>query len=467
MFEKFTTWVRGLWEKLMLTRSAIQNVFKIEVPVSDAMTQAIDLWSDLYSNQAPWLINDIVSLNLPVAIASEIARITTVEAECEITGSVRADWLQIQIEKVLDELREQAEYGVALGGMIFKPYVDDDGEIIVDYAKADAFYPVEFSADGKLRGAIFVDQRQKGDQWYTKFEYHQMVGRNCVIKNLAFRSTSEQSLGAQVPLNSIEDWGKLLPEATIKNVDRPLFSYFRFPVANNIDRSSPLGVSCYARAVDLIQQADKLWSNFLWEFESGQRALYVDVLAFEKDVDGNPKLPNKKLYRTIDGGGQEDALFEDWSPTFRQADLLMGLDSILKRIEFSCGLAYGTLSDPTLIEKTATEILSAKQRTYAMVIDTQKALQDALEDLVYAIDIWATLNNLAPKGTYETTYSFDDSVVVDKEAQFRSDLTLVNVGIMSKVEFRMRNFKESEEVAKLAINGAVAEQPVMEFPGGE
>jgi len=464
MFESITTWIRGLWEKIMLTRDTIKTVFKIDPPVSDAMSRAIEYWSKLYANQAPWLTTDIVSLNLPVAIASEIARITTIEAKVEITGSPRADWLNVEMEEVMDSIREQAEYGVALGGMIFKPYINDDGKVIIDYVKADAFYPVEFGPNGEMRGAIFVDKRQIGQYWFTKFEYHQMTGKNCLVKNMAFKSSSANDLGSQVSLTSVADWSLLMPEATIQNIDKPLFAYFRFPVANNIDRSSKLGVSCYARAVDLIQQADKQWSNFLWEFESGQRALYVDVLAFGKDPDGKPVLPNKKLYRTIDAGGQEDALFKDWSPTFRQADLLMGLDSIMKRIEFSCGLAYGTLSDPTMIEKTATEILSAKQRTYAMVVDTQKALEDSLKDLIYAIDIWATLSNLVPMGTYEATFTFDDSIVVDKEAQFRKDLTLVNTAIMSKIEFRMRNFGESEIKAKEMIGLATSEQPVLEFP---
>ena len=55
------------------------------------------------------------------------------------------------------------------------------------------------------------------------------------------------------------------------------------PLANNIDTSSPLGASIYSRAVDLIKQADQQWTDFLWEFESGKRALYTDPMAFEKD----------------------------------------------------------------------------------------------------------------------------------------------------------------------------------------
>jgi A118 family predicted phage portal protein len=196
----------------------------------------------------------------------------------------------------------------------------------------------------------------------------------------------------------------------------------------------------------------------LWEFESGQRALYADELAFGKDKDGKPILPNKRLYRSLDMGGQADDLFKEWTPTLREENILRGLDAILKRIEFACGLAYGTLSDPQTVDKTATEIKTSRQRSYATVVDTQKAVQKAMDDLLYAMDTWATLSKLAPKGKYTATYDFDDSVIVDKDAQFQQDLRLVQSGIMSPVEFRMRNFGEDEETAKQKIAEAKAGQ---------
>lgn len=447
----------------MLTRDTIKNVFGVESPEQDVMTRAIELWAQMYSNQSPWLKeNEIYSLNLAAVIASEVARTVTIESSVDLGEGPRAAFLQPLMNQVMDEIREQAEYGIALGGMVFKPYIDRNNRIVIDYVKADSFYPMESNSNGTITAGIFVDKRQIRNKWYTRFEYHQMVENGCQITNIAYRSDSENTLGVQVPLTSVPEWAALLPQATITNITKPLFAYFRYPLANTIDSESRLGVSCYARAVDLIQQADRLWSNFLWEFESGQRALYVDVLAFGKDGDNKPVLPNKRLYRTLDAGGQEDALFKDWSPNFRQADLLAGLDAILKRIEFSVGLAYGTLSDPQEVARTATEIMSSRQRTYATVVDTQKALEDSLRDLIWAIDQWATIGNLAPSGVYDpdlATFYFDDSVIVDKDMQFQSDLRLVGAGIMSKWEFRVRNLGEEEAVAKEKIAAVTAETP--------
>ena len=85
----------------------------------------------------------------------------------------------------------------------------------------------------------------------------------------------------------------------------------------------------------------------------------------------------------------------------------------MKRIEFQCGLAYGTLSDPQNVDKTATEIMASKQRSYSTVKSIQHALQVALDDLLYAMNAYADLYQLAPAGSYTAVYNWDDSIVND------------------------------------------------------
>jgi A118 family predicted phage portal protein len=271
---------------------------------------------------------------------------------------------------------------------------------------------------------------------------------------------AQNVLGSKCPLTEVAAWADLQEQATITGNHKPLFGYFKYPMANNIDPASPLGISCFARVVDLIKQADAQWDNFLWEFESSKRALFVDALAFGKDASGKPILPDLRLYRTLSGVADlgKEEFFEEWSPDIREQSILNGLDAILRRIEFSSGIAYGTLSNPATVDKTATELKIAQQRSFATVTDTQKALQDCLEDLLYAMDIWVTLSNLVPKGQVDVAYDWDDSVIVDRDAQFTQDLRLVTTTIMSKVEFRMRNFGEDLETATQKIADASSEQ---------
>lgn len=460
MFAKILQWIREVVNK-MLNPSSVKSALNVQPLLSSLMTDALQKWAAMYVNQSPWLTGDIKSLNLPAAIASEVARSVTIEMEMQITGSPRADFLALQMGTVLNNLRTYTEYATAKGGLMFKPYPKGNG-LAVDYVQADMFYPIAFDANGKMTACVFADTKIMGQVFYTRFEHHAMAPDGYHITNTVYRSTTKETLGNKCPLTDVADWAELLPEATITGIERPLFAYFRIPFANNIDPTSPLGVSIYARAVDLIKQADQQWTDFLWEFESGKRALYTDPLAFKKDPNtGKPVLPDKRLYRLLDIQGKIDnkGLFEEWTPTLRETNLLNGLDAILRKIEFNCGLSYGILSNPDTIQLTATEIRAGKQRYYATVTDIQKSLQDALDDLLYAMDVWTTLANLSPVGTFTPNYVWDDSIVSDADTQYQQDSQTVTMNAMPKYVFLMRNYGLDEVTAKKWVEESQSATP--------
>jgi A118 family predicted phage portal protein len=473
-FQKILEWIRRI---LGMDQNTVKTALRVDVAISQPMATALQTWCLVYANTPAWgsKENGIYSMGIGPAVPSEIARAVTIEMKVEVSGSERADYLAAQIEPIIGKLRQQVEYGCAKGGLIMKPYVSGD-QILIDFVQADQFYPVSFDSKQTMTACVFADQKTVGDKYFTRLEYHNMqdmvvdgvASKGCVIKNQAFKSTTKDTLGSQIKLTEVDTWADLEPEATITGIDKPLFAYFKFPSANNIDSTSPLGVSCFARATSgdkcLIQQADEAYSQFLWELDSAQRALYVDVAAFKPDENGKPYLPNKRLYRTLNASGNvgEEELFHDWSPTMREVNYLNGLDAILRKIEFTCGLAYGTLSNPQTIDKTATELKIAQQRSYATITDTQKSLQDALEQLLWAMDTWATIEGLSPEGVYTAVYDFDDSIVVDKDSQFAQDMRLLD-RVISPIEFRVRNFGENEATATAAIAKMEAGKPKVDI----
>lgn len=243
------------------------------------------------------------SLNLPAAIAAEVARAVTIEMQVRISGSVRADFLAGQMARVTGKLRQGTEFGAAKGGLMLKPYVSGES-LAVDFVQADQFYPLAFDANGEMTACVFADVKTIGQANFTRLETHAMTGDGYRISNRAFRSTAWDAPGHEVPLATVPAWAALQEEAVIVQISRPLFAYFRMPFANNIDPASPLGVSYYARAVDLIEQVDRQWIELLWEFESAHRVLYTDPAAFQKDKNGLPIMPNRRLYRTLDLNGK-------------------------------------------------------------------------------------------------------------------------------------------------------------------
>jgi A118 family predicted phage portal protein len=465
LFEKTIDFIKKVVRRLFPIAS-LEKAFNVEINADSLMMTNINLWANMYEDKPPWLSDTVSSMGLPASVANELARLVTLEVDSKITGDgARAKYLEEQYRPVIDSIRRYTEYACAKGGLVFKPYVDGN-RIIVDYIQADNFYPVDFGSNGEITTAIFVEQKTVGDNYYTRLEYHSFNGTQEIIKNRAYMSSVKESLGKEVSLNTVDTWKDLQEEAVVNGINKPLFAYFKIPMANNVDTYSPLGVSVFSRAVDLIKEADKQYSRTLWEYEGSELAVHVDITAFKRDKDGNSILPSGKerLYKMLDVESK-DAFYNVFSPAIRNESHHTQLNKLLRNIEFNCGLAYGTLSDPESVALTATEVKQSKQRSYSTVTDIQKALQEALEHLVYIMDTYATIYKLAPSGSYEVSFTWDDSIVIDAESERARDLQEIRDGIMSKVEYRMKWYGEDEKTAteKVAKVKMLSDDEIMEF----
>ncbi|MCJ0494729.1 phage capsid protein, partial [Clostridioides difficile] len=371
MFDGLKNAIRGVINKLF-NKSSIQNELKVDIAVSDKMSRAIDLWMAMYKNKAPWLNETTKSLNLPSAISSEVARLVTLELESEIVGN---DFLNEQYQEVLKDIRKYCEYACVAGGLVFKPYIGRN-KIEVDYVQASNFFPVEYSSTGDITSAIFSEIKVKGDIKYTRLEYHNWTSTSYTISNYAYKSNTARligysnDLGKRIRLSDVPEWAELSEELVLEGIERPLFAYFKIPQANSLENSSALGVSVFSRAVDLIKEADKQYSRILWEYEATEIAIDADSSMFRRNANGEYEVPHgkKRLYRMLemeDG----DNKWNVFSPAIRDSSLYAGLNQLLRKIEFNCGLSYGIISDAQEIEKTATEIKTSKQRLYSTVKD--------------------------------------------------------------------------------------------------
>ena len=518
----------------------IEKSLNISPTISMRMTKAISLWSDMYGDRSPWVHEPsaedptrVVSLGLPAMIASEKARTALIELASEITtpmkeveienpnyapaepdelGNIipsnepkfikdeipkgpteRATYLNSQYKKLKRQLRKQIEYGVAKGGLVFKPYIveaeagigignnefnvstdetssdkiDARYSIEFDYIQADSFLPLTFDAAKRITEAAFIQSKIEQNVIYRRLEYHKWENNTVTIINKAFKATNisdniqnssiELDLGEEVPLTDIPEWSALQPKTTIANVDRPLFAYFRMPEANTVDTVSPLGVSGFSRAVNLIRDADYQYSRLLWEYEAGEMAINVDRDAFTwmtddgSNTNGHSEIGKmqSRLYRRMDISDGE--LFEPFAPPLRDNNYIEGLNAILMRIEDVCGISRGTLSDSIDIARTATELKILKQRSYQTNADIQEAIQHTLEDVIYIMNTYCDLYDITPPGEYDVNFEWDDSLIVDTDAELEKRIVLQQNGIVSKVENRMWYFGETERQAQEAL----------------
>ena len=520
MFSQIWTKLKEVLRKMIKPKN-IEEVLSVMPAISSDMVDRIELWGDMYENHAPWLHEatfdnpvTVKSLGLPQLIASEKARTALLEFQSEITSplrevinddrskiynpknlvpnvehknNARAEYLNKQYKKLKRQLRRQLEYGIAKGGLVIKPYVVfntpqtsedvgkgtkvldasklDKANLEFDFVQADAFFPLSFDGSGNVTEAAFIQRKISQELVYSRLEYHKYENNVATIINKAYESSDKEmqynstSLGREVPLSKVPEWADLEPKTVIVNVDRPLFAYFRMPEANTVDTRSPLGVSGFDKAVDLIKDADMQYSRLLWEFEGSELAVDIDRNALKPEtiIDDNgdvrvvstPGILQQRLFRKLDLG--DDDTYNVFAPQIRDESILNGLNAILMHIEDVSGLSRGTISDATNEARTATELKILKQRSFQSNAEIQAALQTTLEDVVYIADVYCTLYELTPPGEYEVSFEWDDSILVDVESELGKRITLLNNGLDGKVETRMWYHGETESQAREAL----------------
>ena len=448
LFEKVIEKIKGVIRK-MFPAKTLKRVIGKDMAISQQMIEKIELWSSMYRGQAPWVDGQIDSLQIEQGICREFSNVCLNEMESKVSN----EKLDAIYQMAIRDLNENLQAGIGFGSFCIKPLGGDS----VEYVTADRFVPLSFDARGRLTSVVFIQVKRIGEEsFYLRFESHEWkLDKTLHIQNKAYHTSDISSIGRQVSLASVDEWADLPEDVMYYGVERPDFGYYRNPIRNEVD-SSFCGVSIYDSSVALIRKTDTQFGRLDWEFESGERAVHVDITALQAVpvVDGKgkskyvlPKL-DKRLYRGLNltkAGGEE--LFQEYSPEFRDESIVNGLNAYLRRIEFNVSLSYGDLSDVADVEKTAAEAKIAKKRKYNMVTAIQQNLKECLEDLVYAL---AFYNGMTQSG-YEFTCSFKDSILVDEETERQQDRQDVSMGVMPLWEYRMKWYGEDEATAKAAV----------------
>ncbi|MGN0615110.1 phage portal protein [Ruminococcus flavefaciens] len=413
---------------------------------SSATARAIELWSRMYRGHAPWNSSNTKSSGVASSIASEAARLITIELKGELTGS---EALSAEFDKLLPKLRRFVEYGTAKGSLVIKPIVVD-GAITTQFIQADRFFPLRWDSSGNLIRCAFADQLRDGNTIYTLLEIHSFENGVLTVQNRLYRSGYDGLLGKRVPLSAVDKWAKLDDEGKFTGIDRLPFGLFNCPIANNIDEDSPMGVSVYSRAVELICEADKRYSGESWEYESKETAVHIgsSMLRYDKEQDKYiyPGGRNE-LYRAveIDSGAVDKPCLEVYSPEIRHEAYKSGWNEQLRRIEFACNLAYGTISDPNSVDRTATEIEASKQRSYTFICDCQKALETALYEWAEGAAFWLALSG--QNSAYDMKLEWGDGILANPDAERDEDRKDLANGTLRPEEYRAKYRNETVEEA--------------------
>lgn len=452
----------------MLFKSKAEEEFKVKDITSPEMEGIIKVCASIYKGDPYWVNKEdnIKTINFAKALCSETARLTTLAIKIQIGGSARATWLQEQIDKAYFKLRHWVEYGCAYGTIIIKP-----NESGFDVFTPFDFIVTECDSNGNITGIVFKDSYEENDKCYTRLEYHRFVETQTengkfypyYVSNRAYVSQSSESQGQPIPLSKTK-WANLMSDTPPitkegdQRLDGPMFGVFRTPQANNVDMSSPLGLSVFAEAIEELKDLDVAYSRNSEEiFDSQRIVLADDRLMYESGKNlkkrGNPAVKLARFVKNVFGNSQEE-FYQEINPQLNTDTRLSGINALLSQIGYKCGFSNGyfVFNESTGIQ-TATGVEAEQQRTIQFVKDVRDKLENCLDGAIYGMSIYADLYALAPIGSYEVVYDFGE-ITYNREEDRARWWNYVIQGKVPAWQYFVKFEGMTEEEAKKMVNEA-------------
>ena len=496
-------------------------------------------WKLIYRGlYKPWHLVPVTAVGAKTGEHRELYRLNTAKAVCaELAGLVWGEECEVHVstngyteqknedgvtinpdplnEFVQDVLRGNAfgekaqeiiEQSLALGGAAVKTWhevrrdsegneVPDSGRIKLGYCMADQFVPISWD-NARIREGVFISRVAKRGWYYTRLEWHRWDGQTYTITNELYKSeiqrgaegNNQDILGVRCPLAELYPF---LDEETVVPVEDSLFTYWRTPIANNLDDNSPLGVSVYGNALETLHAIDICYDSFVQEFRLGKKKIIVPARFLRAVVDPTTGRqvryydPNDETYVGVaDDDGT--AGIHDVSMELRVDEHVAALNALLSILCLQLGFSANTFSFDECQGgiKTATEVVSENSKTFKTIKTVQNQLAPAFEHIIrniidvavlYGVEWQGRSVESLAAGGYEVNVVFDDGVTQDRQTNLNEGVMLVGAGLLSKFTFLTdkkygQGLTEKEAVAELerikAENGTTVNEDQLRLFGG-
>ena len=465
----------------MFFKKQAEEDFNIQAAEFPEMESLINRCANIYRGAPEWLDDEdnIKTINFAKTVCSETARLTTLAIGIQIGGSARATWLQKQINKVYFQIRHWVEYGCAYGTVFIKP----NGESLDVFTPADVMI-VDYD-NQEIKGIIFKDSYTVGRKYYTRLEYHRFAEITIdgvttypyYVSNRAYVSKSPQSIGNKIDLKQTK-WADLMADtppilkANGEKLDGPLFGVLRTPQANNVDISTPLGLPVFAEGIEELGDIDVAYSRNAGEIKDSQKiALLDDRLLMPSGTPVSAMSPRgmenrrneMKLPHYVKNvfGQDEKEFYQEINPQLNTDARLAGINALLSQLSYKCGFSSGyfVFNEKTGMV-TATQVEADDRRTIQFIKDVRDKLEDCLNGVIYALNVFADLYDLTPVGVYETTYDFGD-ITYNREEDRARWWQYVVQGKVPAWLFFVKFEGMTEEDAKAMVEEAQPDEPTL------
>lgn len=233
----------------------------------------------------------------------------------------------------------------------------------------------------------------------------------------------------------------------------PWFAIFK-PNINENQVEQPSGQSIFANAIDHLQGIDTTYDGLVNELELGRMRIFLqaDLTRFDDSGERKPAIDfNDGVYYALPTAfGDDKAMIHDFAPTLRTASFIESLQEELNMLSISCGLGAGFYVLKNVgTAMTATAIYAGNQDLYRSTKKHEMNIEKVIRNFLRAVN--STQFSNITFDYKSLAIIFDDSIIENKSEEKTQDITQINAGVMSKIEYREKWFGETEDEARKAI----------------
>ena len=333
-------------------------------------------------------------------------------------------------------------------------------ELAIDFVRADGIFPLSWE-NGVVRECAFATSHTVSGKEYLYLQIHLLQPDSTYrIENRLFFKPDVSDYLQEASLEDIPATRGIAPVFLTQSPE-PLFFINTPNIANNLAPEVPMGVSVFANAIDQLMDCDNIFDSLNSEFVLGRKRIMVKPEAI-KSLEGEPLFDaNDLVFYILPEDSSNGSTIHEIAATLRGDQHVAGLQIALDLLGLKCGFGPNHWKFDAGHITTATQIISANSEEYR----TQQKHQLVLESLLIRftrtmLRLGRDFLNLPLDPDIPVSVDFDQSTVENAGEEFERDIQMLEHGILSKEEFRMKWINEDAETAAKAIKENGSEPPI-------
>jgi hypothetical protein len=331
-------------------------------------------------------------------------------------------------------------FAIGTGALVFGSTVDQKPQI--SYVDGTRCFVAETQNGVPTKAAFTVDYPQAGKDAVLASVHSQGKIENYIFDQKGNSITTEKF--------------------DIKATETPTtqsFVWLKPAISRRDSWSTTFGQSIFATATDPNKLLDLVFDGYANEFLLGRKRIFLsqDILTWKKDEKGvaRPTFDLRDgvfhILPDMSGGNGEGGVqdkIKEVDMELRQEEFSNAIQDALNYVSANCYLGnhYYKFNAATG-QATATQVIMENTDLFRNIKKQENALEPLLKQAV--VSLMAIAGSKIKLS--DVTITFDDSIMIDEEGEKNSDRQDVRDGLMSKVEYRMKWYGETQEQAKKAV----------------